>query len=119
MGKRKRNLKLFYSIKEVSRLFDVKESTLRYWEEEFKELNPRKTKGGVRQYRQEDIQVVELIHFLLRKKKLTIAGARKQMENKKEPTMRRVETIERLTSVRDELKGILDAMSQAENELNQ
>ena len=43
-GQTKRNLKLFYSIKRVSRLFDVKESTLRYWEEEFKELNPRKTK---------------------------------------------------------------------------
>ena len=49
-----KNLKLYFSISEVAQMFDVNESTLRFWEKEFDQIRPRKTGKGTRSYRQED-----------------------------------------------------------------
>lgn len=106
----KKNLKLFYSITEVAQMFDLRESTLRYWEKEFKDLSPKKTEGGTRQYQEKDIELVSTIHYLLRKKGMTLDGARQQLEYKKDATTRQVEVIQRLTDIQDELKGILKAL---------
>ena len=56
--KKDKNLKLFYSISEVAQMFDVNESTLRFWEKEFDIIHPRKTEKGTRYYKQEDIDAV-------------------------------------------------------------
>ena len=48
-----KNLKLYFSISEVAQMFDVNESTLRFWEKEFDQIRPRKTGKGTRSYRQE------------------------------------------------------------------
>ena len=50
-----KNLKLYFSISEVAQMFDVNESTLRFWEKEFDQIRPRKTGKGTRSYRQEEI----------------------------------------------------------------
>ena len=47
-----KNLKLYFSISEVAQMFDVNESTLRFWEKEFDQIRPRKTGKGTRSYRQ-------------------------------------------------------------------
>jgi len=49
-----KELKLYYSIGEVAKMFDVNESLLRYWEKEFPIISPKKAGGNVRQYRKED-----------------------------------------------------------------
>ncbi|MGH7739744.1 MAG: MerR family transcriptional regulator [bacterium] len=72
--------KLFYTIGEVSKLVDVKPYVLRYWETEFKLLNPRKSVTGQRTYRKKDIQVALAIQKLLYEQKFTIAGAVKKLE---------------------------------------
>ena len=51
-----KNLKLYFSISEVAQMFDVNESTLRFWEKEFDIIRPRKTPKGTRFYKQEDIR---------------------------------------------------------------
>ena len=51
-----KDLKLYYSISEVARMFDVNESLLRYWEKEFPIISPKKAGGNIRQYRKEDIE---------------------------------------------------------------
>ena len=43
-----KNLKLYFSISEVAQMFDVNESTLRFWEKEFDQIRPRKTGKGTR-----------------------------------------------------------------------
>mgnify|MGYP000976230489 CR=1 FL=1 len=53
-----KNLKLYYSISEVARMFDVNESLLRFWEKEFPQLRPKKGGRGIRQYRKEDIGLI-------------------------------------------------------------
>lgn len=72
--------KLYYSIGEVSELTGVEPHTLRYWEVEFKELSPRKNRGGKRLYRDADIQVIQVIKQLLYQRKYTIEGARRWLK---------------------------------------
>ena len=50
--------KLYYSIGEVSKMTGLKQYVLRYWETEFKQLNPNKNKAGNRTYRQKDIDLI-------------------------------------------------------------
>jgi len=68
--------KLYYSIGEVSKNVDLKSYVLRYWETEFKQLNPPKNRAGNRTYRQKDIDLIIKIKDLLYNKKYTIDGAR-------------------------------------------
>ena len=55
-----KKLKMYYSIGEVAKMFQVNESLLRYWEKEFPIISPRKVGGNVRQYREEDIENIFL-----------------------------------------------------------
>jgi DNA-binding transcriptional MerR regulator len=72
--------KLYYSIGEVSEIVGHEAHVLRYWEEEFDVLNPRKNRAGRRVYTQEDIETVERIRRLLKDEKYTIEGARQVIE---------------------------------------
>ena len=73
--------KLYYSIGEVSRLLGIDQHVLRYWETEFKEIAPRKRKGGKRLYKESDLQTVKLIKKLLYEDRFTIEGARRKLRN--------------------------------------
>ena len=73
--------KLYYSISEVSKITEVEQYVLRYWETEFEGLKPQKNRAGNRIYTNKDIQLILLIKSLLREKKYTIEGAKKILEN--------------------------------------
>ncbi len=73
--------KLYYSISEVSKITEVEQYVLRYWETEFEELKPQKNRAGNRIYTNKDIQLILQIKNLLREKKYTIEGAKKILEN--------------------------------------
>ena len=73
--------KLYYSISEVSKITEVEQYVLRYWETEFEELKPQKNRAGNRIYTNKDIQLILHIKNLLREKKYTIEGAKKILEN--------------------------------------
>jgi len=105
-----KKLKIYYSISEVAQMFNVNESTLRFWEKEFPQLNPKKAGRGVRQYKAEDIEMVKLIHYLVKERGMTLPGARQRMKNNKETTMRNFEVVERLKAIREELVGMRDAL---------
>ena len=60
--------KLYYSIGEVAEAFDVNPSLIRFWEKEFEFLNPKKNTKVTRKFTAQDIDKIELIHFLLKKK---------------------------------------------------
>ncbi len=69
--------KLYYSISEVSKLTDLEQYILRYWETEFDELSPQKNRAGNRIYTNKDIELIMKIKKLLRDEKYTIEGAKK------------------------------------------
>ena len=98
-----KDLKLYYSISEVARMFDVNESLLRYWEKEFPIISPRKAGGNIRQYRKEDIDNIRLVYHLVKEKGMTLQGAKQRLKANKETTEQTAEVVERLKSIREEL----------------
>lgn len=72
--------KLYYSIGEVSDIVGHEPHVLRYWEQEFDVLSPRKNRAGRRVYTKEDVATVQRIRYLLKDEKYTIAGAKQAIE---------------------------------------
>lgn len=72
--------KLFFKIGEVADLLSVKTHVLRYWETEFDNLKPVKSRSKQRLYRRQDVEIALLIKELLYRRGFTIAGARKQLK---------------------------------------
>ena len=102
-----KNLKLYYSIKEVAEMFGLNESTLRYWESEFPYLKP-KTAGPnkVRQYTEKDIEQIRLIHNLVKVRGFKIASAKKMINANRDGADRRADVLSRLIAVRDDLQAL-------------
>lgn len=104
--------KLYYSISEVASWFKVNTSLLRYWENEFDILQPRKTRKGDRLFRVEDIKNLQLIYFLLRQRKFSIDGAKNYLKNNKKEADTQIRLMESLTRFKSfllELKTNLQA----------
>lgn len=101
-----KDLKLYYSIREVATEIGVAESTLRFWEKEIPDLHPKKTVGGARQYTKEDIELVRLIHHLVKEQGLTVKAARSRLKTSKRQVIDRQDVVARLKSVRAELMDI-------------
>ena len=101
--------KLYYSIGEVSDLVDQEPHVLRYWEQEFDVLSPRKNRAGRRIYTEEDIATVERIRHLLKDEKYTIAGARQAIRR----DSARDEIEEDLRTLRDFLEDLRDQLEEA------
>ena len=68
--------KLYYSISEVSKITDLEQYVLRYWESEFEQLKPAKNRAGNRIYTNRDIKTILYIKKLLRDERYTIEGAK-------------------------------------------
>lgn len=68
--------KIYFSIGEVARYFDVSTSLIRYWEDEFPQITPRKNGKGDRRYTRTDIDKIARIYELIKERKFTIKGAK-------------------------------------------
>ena len=76
--------KMYFSIGEVARHFGVSTSLIRYWEDEFPHITPRKNGKGDRRYVKADIEKIEQIYDLIKEKKFTIRGAQAHITEKEE-----------------------------------
>lgn len=106
-----KDIKKYYSIKEVSGMLGIPDSTLRYWEKEFSEIAPKKNSKGVRHYTVDDIEQIKKVKFLVKDNSLTIDGARKRMKESPQKINDTHEVVERLKAVREELMAILDELN--------
>jgi DNA-binding transcriptional MerR regulator len=106
-----KNLKLYYSIKEVADMFGLNESTLRYWETEFPYLKP-KTSGSakIRQYQEKDIEQIKLIHNLVKVRGFKLAAAKKIINSNRDGADKRAEVLTKLLAVRDDLQALKKQM---------
>lgn len=102
-----KNLKLYYSISEVAAMFELNESTLRYWEKEFPYLKP-KTAGPskVRQYTDKDIEQIRLIHNLVKVRGFKLAAAKKIINSNRDGADKTAEVLDRLTGIKNELLAL-------------
>ncbi|RRD78401.1 MerR family transcriptional regulator [Alloprevotella sp. OH1205_COT-284] len=101
-----KNLKLFYSIGEVAELFGVNDTLLRFWEREFPQISPKKGGRGVRQYTQEDIDIIRVIYNLVKVRGLRIEAAREVLRKNREGTVQATEVVDRLRAIKAELQTI-------------
>ena len=106
----------FYSIGEVCTLTELKPHVLRYWESQFKLLNPAKNRSGNRVYSRREVELILLVKHLLYTEKYTIDGARQKLdEHRKGGTVRpaaraalEVEALESIERELAELQALLD-----------
>ena len=75
--------KLYYSIGEVAGLFNKPVHTIRFWENQFDILKPKKNKKGNRLFTPKDIENLKLIVHLLKDKGYTIEGVKKYLKDRK------------------------------------
>lgn len=104
--------KQYYSISEVAQWFNMKPSLLRFWENEFDILKPRKNKKGDRLFRPEDVKNLRLIYYLLRQQKYSVEGARQYLKDNQKKAAMQVQLVESLTKFRSfllELRANLGA----------
>ncbi|MEM6263011.1 MAG: MerR family transcriptional regulator [Bacteroidota bacterium] len=102
--------KQYYTIGEVAKELDLTTSLIRYWETEFKEINPKKNRKGNRVYTPKDIEVLKKIKYLLKTKKYTIKGAQEHLrtgEAKIEQEILAMETLIKVRGFLEELKESL------------
>jgi DNA-binding transcriptional MerR regulator len=101
--------KQYYSIGDVATMFKENTSLIRYWENEFSILKPKKNKKGDRFFRPEDIKNLKMIYHLLRERKYTIEGAKEFIKNNKAAGEKHemIESLEKIKSFLIELKNNL------------
>lgn len=92
--------KLYYPIGEVAVWFNANTSLIRYWEKEFKQLQPRKTRKGDRLFRAQDIEFLKQIYYLLREKKYSIEGAKTYLKNNKEKADKDIALVNSLKNIK-------------------
>ena len=102
--------KQYYPIGEVAAMFRVNISLIRFWENEFDILKPRKNRKGDRFFRPDDVKNLKLIYFLLKERKYTISGAKSFIKSGKKVN-ERFEAIESLKNIRAMLLELKSGLS--------
>ncbi|MGC6469986.1 MAG: MerR family transcriptional regulator [Flavobacteriales bacterium] len=92
--------KLYYSIGEVAKAFDVNVSLIRFWEREFDILQPKKNRKGNRMFTQSDFDNLRIIYHLVKERGFTLDGAKNKLKENKEDTVNTVEIVSRLKEIR-------------------
>ena len=106
-----KNLKLYYSIREVAEMVGVNESTLRYWEKEFPYLKPKNSgPAKIRQYQEKDIEQIRLIHNLVKVRGFKLEAARKIINANRNGADRKADVLTRLISISSELQALKKQM---------
>ena len=105
----------FYSIGEVCEITDLKPHVLRYWESQFKFLNPAKNRSGNRVYQRKEIELILLVKHLLYTEKYTIEGARQKVdEHRKGGDLRAMAraalSLETIESMERDLRDLLQLL---------
>jgi DNA-binding transcriptional MerR regulator len=99
--------KLYYTMGEVTQLFDVNASQIRYYEREFEILQPKKNKKGNRLFSPEDVENLKIIFSLLKDKGFTLQGAKEYLRTNKtevKENQKVIESLERLKQFLLEVK---------------
>lgn len=104
--KEKEITKMFYSIGEVAKMFEVNTSLIRFWEKEFDVIQPRKNKKGNRLFTPKDVSNLEIIHKLVKTQGYTLEGAKKALKDNKQELQDQNKLKSKLEHLRDQLEEI-------------
>ena len=110
----------FFSIGDVCGLTDLKPHVLRYWESQFRFLNPAKNRSGNRVYQRREVELIMLVKHLLYTEKYTIDGARQRIEEQRRAGSLRAEArsaldVQMVRDLERQLQGILRVLDGTES----
>lgn len=110
-----KDLKMYYSISEVSAMFGVSESLLRFWEKQFpQQIKPRKSGRNIRQYSKDDVEQVRLIYNLVKVRGMKLAAARDALNKNHSGERNTAEVVDKLRAIRAELVDIKHSLKEFE-----
>lgn len=110
--------KYYHSIGEVAKMFNLSISNIRFWEQEFEILRPKKNRKGDRFFTKQDIENLKIIYHLLKEKGYTIEGARKKLLQNPNEVTERVTMIESLKKIRSFLVSLKDNLDKKEGSVD-
>lgn len=95
-----KSTKLYYSIGEVARMFDVNTSLIRFWEKEFDIIKPKKNKKGNRLFTKADVDHFHTIYHLAKEKGYTLDGIKRKLKTHKDETLTQGEIVQSLKNIK-------------------
>lgn len=108
-----KDLKQFYSISEVAKIFEINETTLRFWEKEFpQQIAPKKGARNIRHYTKDDLEKIRVVYNLVKVRGLKLSAARELLKKNKEGQSQQTEVVDRLRQLRAELVAIKKEIGQ-------
>ena len=102
--------KLLYSMGEVTEMFDVNASLIRYWESKFDCIKPHKNKKGNRMFTPSDVENLKLIYHLVKEKGMTLEGANRTMKRRGVKVKQEISILERLQNIRAMLVEVRESL---------
>ena len=103
--------KLYYTISEAAKELGESTSLVRFWSNSFpKYLKPYRNAKGNRLYKQEDIDTLKQIHYLVKEKGYTLEGADKLLAAERSSVDRSVRVLESLKEIRAQLQEVREAL---------
>lgn len=104
--------KRYFTIGEVSELCQVKPHVLRYWEQEFSQLNPVKRRGNRRYYQRHEVELIRTIRSLLYLEGFTISGARHKLESEDDISEATVEKVAKPKVSKEFIGGLINELEE-------
>lgn len=105
--------KLLYTMGEVTEMFDVNASLIRYWESKFDCIKPQKNKKGNRLFTPSDIENFKLIYHLVKEKGMTLEGANNTMKRRGKRLHKEISILERLQNIRAMLVEVRESLGES------
>lgn len=102
--------KLYYTIGEVAKAFNVNTSLIRFWEKEFEIINPKKNAKGSRKFSADDVKKLQLIYHLVKEQGHTLEGARQKIQENTQKTLSNYEIVEKLERIKQKLILLKDSI---------
>lgn len=98
--------KLYYSMGEIAKAFNVNQSLIRFWDKEFDILKPKKNAKGNRMFTPEDVKNLQLIYHLVKERGFTLEGAKIHLKEGQKKTLDKFEIIRKLENIKIQLINI-------------
>lgn len=98
--------KLYYSMGEIAKAFNVNQSLIRFWDKEFDILKPKKNAKGNRMFTPEDVKNLQLIYHLVKERGFTLEGAKIHLKEGQKKTLDKFEIIKKLENIKIQLTNI-------------
>lgn len=102
--------RMFYTIGEVAKMFDVNTSLIRFWEKEFDIIQPKKNKKGNRLFTPRDVDNFHVIFHLVKERGFTLQGAKEKLSQNREDTVDKTEVVRTLQKIKGFLEDVKEAL---------